>query len=293
MDLGTAHPILDTAHNAFISMDERGRITYWNPRAAEIFGYSREEAVGRELADTIIPPEYRDAHWEGLRRFLAEGVGPVLGNRLTLTALRRDGAEFPIEITISALREADGWSFHAFVQDISERVAVERERDELLARVEALARTDALTGLPNRRAWDEELRREVARASRGDHTLTVALLDLDHFKAYNDTYGHQAGDTLLRDLGAAWRTMLRVTDLVARYGGEEFAVLLPDCSPGDGRKLLRRMCAAMPDEQTFSAGVASWDGKETVESLVQRADGALYEAKDAGRNRFIEATPAP
>lgn len=70
-------------------------------------------------------------------------------------------------------------------------------------------------------------RREVARARRGNHTLTVALVDIDHFKAYNDTYGHLAGDALLRDLGAAWRTMLRVTDLVARYGGEEFAVLLP------------------------------------------------------------------
>ena len=289
MGLDSAHPILDTAHNAFISMDPGGRISYWNPRAAEIFGYSREEAVGRVLADTIIPPEHRDAHWNGLHRFLADGVGPVLGNRLTLTALRRDGTEFPIEITISALCEGDAWSFHAFVQDISERVAVERERDELLARVEALARTDALTGLPNRRAWDEELRREAARASRGEHGLTVALVDLDHFKAYNDTYGHQAGDALLSDLGAAWRTMLRVTDVVARYGGEEFAVLLPDCSLEHARQLLQRMCLPMPSGQTFSAGLASWDQKESVESLVHRADGALYEAKAAGRNRFIEA----
>lgn len=93
-----------------------------------IFGDPREEAVGRQLADTIIPPAYRDAHRNGLRRFLADGVGPVLGNRLTLTGLRRDGTEFPIEITISALREGDAWTFHAFVQDISERVAVERER---------------------------------------------------------------------------------------------------------------------------------------------------------------------
>ena len=289
MGLDSAHPILDTAHNAFISMDPDGRISYWNPAAVKIFGYSREEAVGRELAHTIIPPAYRDAHWDGLRRFLAEGVGPVLGKRLRLTGLRRDGMEFPIEITISALREGDAWSFHAFVQDISERVAIERERDELLARVEALARTDGLTGLPNRRAWDEELRREAARASREKHGFTVALVDIDHFKAYNDTYGHQAGDALLRDLGAAWRTMLRVTDFVARYGGEEFAVLLPHCSPEQARQLLQRMCEAMPSGQTISAGFASWDHKESVESLVHRADGALYEAKAAGRDRFIEA----
>ena len=242
MDLDSAYPVLDTAYNAFISMDLEGRISYWNPRAAESFGYSC---------------------WR-----------PTASSR---------------EITISALREGDAWSFHAFVQDISERVAVERERDELFARVEALARTDALTGLPNRRAWDEELRRELARASRGKHGLTVALVDLDHFKIYNDTYGHQAGDALLRDLGAAWRTMLRVTDLVALYGGEEFAVLLAECSSGHARQILQRMCEAMPSGQTFSVGFASWDRKESVEGLFHRADAALYEAKAAGRNRFVEA----
>jgi len=292
MDLDTAHPILDTAHNAFISMDADGCICYWNPRAAEIFGYSRQEAIGRELADTIIPPQYRDTHRTGLRRFLADGVGPVLGNRLTLTALRRDGTEFPIEITISSLRQGDVWSFHAFVQDISERVAIERERDDLLARLEAIARTDALTGLPNRRAWDEELPREIERARRQRTRFAVALLDLDRFKVYNDLLGHPAGDDLLRCAAQEWRRRVRVVDTLARYGGEEFALLLPGCPPGDSQAVVDRVRNATPSGQTLSAGIAEWNGKESAEARVERADTALYEAKRTGRDRCVSA-PRP
>ena len=292
MDFDTAHPILDTAHNAFISMNSEGCISYWNPRAAEIFGYSRDEAVGRELAETIIPPEHRDAHWNGLRRFLSDGVGPVLGKRLMLTALRRDGTEFPIEITISSLLHGDAWSFHAFVHDISERVAVERERDELLARVEALARTDALTGLPNRRAWDEELPREIERGRRERTRFALALLDLDCFKDYNDLHGHPAGDELLRCASQEWRLCVRVVDTLARCGGDEFALLLPGCPPADTRAVVDRVREATPKGQTLSAGIAEWDGEESAEALIHRADAALYEAKRTGRDRWVMA-PRP
>jgi len=286
-----AHTILDTAQDAFISMDVDGRITFWNRRAVAMFGYSRDEAVGHPLAEMIIPPIYREAHTRGLRRFLETGIGPVLGQRIELKAIRRDGTKFPVELTISAVDETDRWSFHAFVQDISERVQAAADREELLAQVEALARTDPLTGLPNRRAWDEELRREMARAERSGHPFTVALLDLDHFKVYNDTHGHPAGDSLLHDVGIVWRTALRVTDFVARFGGEEFAALLPDSSPAVARLILGRLCSVMPPDQTFSAGIATWVPLDSVESLIQRTDEALYEAKAAGRNRFVEASP--
>ena len=108
------------------------------------------------------------------------------------------------------------------------------ERTKLLARLEQAARTDDLTGLPNRRAWDEHLARELARAKRVGTSLCVAMLDLDHFKEYNDRHGHQGGDRFLKEAAAAWQTRIRETDLIARYGGEEFAIALLDCELARG-----------------------------------------------------------
>lgn len=153
----------------------------------------------------------------------------------------------------------------------------------------ALARNDGLTGIPNRRAWDLELPAAMARASRTGHTVHVGLLDLDHFKRFNDANGHQAGDALLRHATAAWRGRLRDGDLLARYGGEEFAVLFSGASTGEALDILDRMRAVTPDGQSFSAGVAAWDGLETPQRLVNRADQALYAAKRDGRNRVVAA----
>jgi diguanylate cyclase (GGDEF)-like protein len=168
----------------------------------------------------------------------------------------------------------------------------------LYREVERLARTDGLTGVANRRAWDDELPRELARAARSGTGVCVALLDLDHFKAYNDRHGHQAGDRLLKAAAAAWLGKLRKTDLLARYGGEEFAVLLPDCGLDNAMEIAERLRTAQP-EGTCSLGVAAWDGREDAARLVARADRALYAAKAGGRNRCHadpgaeRPTPAP
>jgi diguanylate cyclase (GGDEF)-like protein len=154
----------------------------------------------------------------------------------------------------------------------------------------ALAHNDGLTGVPNRRAWELELPREMARVRRYGGRLHVALLDLDLFKRYNDRHGHQGGDRLLKEATAAWRTRMRRTDLLARYGGEEFAVLLRDCTQTEAVAVLDDLRAVTPDGQTFSAGVAEWDGHEGPERLVGRADRALYEAKHAGRDRIMAAS---
>ena len=154
-----------------------------------------------------------------------------------------------------------------------------------------LARTDALTGVANRRAWDDELPRELTRAARSATPLCVALLDLDHFKDYNDRHGHQAGDRLLKAAAAAWQSRLRKTDLLARYGGEEFAVLLPDCGLDVGMEIAERLRTAQP-EGTCSIGVAAWDGHEAAAHLVARADRALYAAKEGGRDRSCAAPAA-
>jgi diguanylate cyclase (GGDEF)-like protein len=156
--------------------------------------------------------------------------------------------------------------------------------------VRELSRTDELTGLPNRRAWNDELPRALEHARRDGTPVAVALLDLDHFKLFNDSYGHPAGDRLIKEASAAWHGALRQVDTVARWGGEEFVVLLPGAGLDEAREVLTRAQERTPLGQTFSAGIAQWDGAETSEAVLQRADSALYGAKQAGRNRIAAAT---
>jgi diguanylate cyclase (GGDEF)-like protein len=162
-----------------------------------------------------------------------------------------------------------------------------RQREELAVNLDAMARTDALTGLPNRRAWDEALDHELARADRSEAPVCAALLDLDHFKEFNDLNGHPAGDTHLRDAATLWRSRLRSADLIARYGGEEFAVLLTATDAHQAHEVIETLRACVPSKETVSAGIAEWDGVESGAELLARADRALYEAKRKGRNRTI------
>jgi diguanylate cyclase (GGDEF)-like protein len=164
--------------------------------------------------------------------------------------------------------------------------AVAMERADRFSTVATLAASDPLTGLPNRRRWDEEAARMVARAERTGEPLTIALLDLDRFKGYNDAHGHQAGDRLLKTAAAAWRDQLRAGDLLARWGGEEFAVALPGATAEQAVPVLERLRAATPDGQTASAGVASFTPGASLAELVERADRALYGAKAGGRDRL-------
>lgn len=158
---------------------------------------------------------------------------------------------------------------------------------ELVRQFAELARVDVLTGLPNRRAWDEELVKGLHRARRTGLPCAVAMIDLDHFKRFNDTFGHRRGDALLRVTAQALAARLRAGDLIARYGGEEFAVLLHGCDAGNAVKFFERLHRAAPEGQTFSAGVTESDGREEDGEVVQRADDALYRAKAGGRNRTV------
>ena len=446
-----ARTIITSSGDAFISMDDRDRIVEWNPQAERVFGWTREEALGRTVAETVVPPEHRERHWRGLRRFLATGEGRLLGRAVEIDAQRRDGGRVPVELTISAVPTARGHTFHAFVRDVTARHRAERlfaaqhrvsqvlaesatlhdavnhllralgatfdcevgafwkveperavlrcgevweragsdygsfvaltratelpsgtglpgrawssrqpicvpdireepdlpraeealeaglrsgmaipvgragdvlgvlelfsveladdvdeliavmaaisaqlalfidrvRRSEMLSRAEAIARTDALTGLANRRAWDEELPLALDRARRHIRPVSLALLDLDHFKDYNDRRGHLAGDWLLKEAAIAWGAELRTLDVLARYGGEEFAVLLPDCDLDQAMEIVERLRAVTPRGETVSAGVACWNGTEDPEQLVARADDALYRAKRAGRDRAM------
>ena len=163
--------------------------------------------------------------------------------------------------------------------------SVALEQADLLRTVQELARTDQLTGVPNRRAFEEML--PVVLAGATPHApVCVAMLDLDHFKDYNDAHGHPAGDLFLQDVTRAWTRELRGTDVLARLGGEEFVVVLRDCLIEDAASVLDKLRRVTPADQTASIGIAQWDGVESRQALVQRVDEALYTAKSSGRNRL-------
>jgi diguanylate cyclase (GGDEF)-like protein/PAS domain S-box-containing protein len=447
---GTRRLMIDAMNEAYVAIDPAGLVTDWNARATQLFGFAREDAIGRKTTELIIPPEdHREFDWL-IRNYLQPGSEP-LDLRMERTAVDRDGRRFPVELAAATLSEAGSLSLHTFMHDISDRKRAELEADQhaheleaiaeatgalarstdpeeareaicraaltvadatgaflfepdpgarglrataavgvdevdaallpfvgrpsgavraftsaqaifvpditadakvnrqaiggadpsrsaywvpvrrgdsplgvivvtwqeridelpprlervmsllsaeaavaigragLLERLARMARTDELTGLPNRRAWDEEMVRELARARRQETPLTVAMVDLDFFKAYNDAHGHQAGDRLLKEAAGAWRAVLRETDLLARYGGEEFAIALPGCGLDEAERLVERLRAVTPRGESCSAGLAGWSRKETVEALLGRADEALYEAKQAGRNRTVKA----
>jgi diguanylate cyclase (GGDEF)-like protein/PAS domain S-box-containing protein len=178
---------------------------------------------------------------------------------------------------------------YARAADVTEIKRIEAEREELLDQVREMARRDALTGLPNRRALEEQLPQAMARARRRRSSLSVAILDIDHFKTYNDTHGHLAGDEVLRACAKAWDSALRAEDTIVRFGGEEFLVLLPDTPPEEAGEIVERLRAKTPMGQSCSAGLACWDYAESIDELLGRADQALYLAKAGGRNQMAEA----
>jgi diguanylate cyclase (GGDEF)-like protein len=169
---------------------------------------------------------------------------------------------------------------------LAHEIAAVLSRQDVIDQLTDEALTDPLTELPNRRAWDTQI---AAAMSGSREPVAVAMFDIDRFKQFNDSYGHPAGDRLLRDTAAAWRAEVRANDFLARLGGEEFALLLTGAHTGSVRALVERLRSSMPAQQTVSAGIALRVDGETPDQLLSRADQALYEAKTAGRNRAVVA----
>ena len=289
--------IIETAQDAFISIDARGVITAWNAQAERTFGWSHSEAVGRELADTIIPPQHREAHGRGLKRFLATGKGPVLNKSIEITAWHHDGHEFPVELAVWAVRSGDTYTFNAFVRDISERKRAEEEREKLNAQLEVRAITDGLTGLYNHAHFFQRLAEEIDRSNRYGRGFSILMMDVDNFKQFNDSRGHQAGDEALCLVADCIRTALRRSDIPFRYGGDEFAAMLLHADLPRAQAIAKRMngCIARRLKELnnpvaaslgLSTGIACFpnDGT-TADDLVRIADAALYDAKRAARAR--------
>lgn len=277
-----ARTFFDISQDMLCTLDPSGRCVETNGAWERTLGYDPVELRGERLLDITHPDDHERATAVAMRLF--EGHASI---ELETRVRAKDGSWHWLRSS-SALNAEEGL-IYARATDITELKTIEAEREDLLGEVEKLARSDALTGLPNRRALDEQLPRELARARRGDSPLCLAIVDLDHFKAFNDAHGHLAGDVALRESAIAWESALRGADTIVRFGGEEFVVLLPDCELEEGHEIVERLREATPGEQTCSAGLALWDFDESAEDLVARADAALYAAKDDGRDRLVQA----
>jgi diguanylate cyclase (GGDEF)-like protein/PAS domain S-box-containing protein len=247
-----------------------GHYTAVNESWTDLLGYTREELLDRPYTDFVHPDDLASTN-EVASGLATPNVVVGFENRYRA----KDGS---LRWLLWSAR-SDETQIYAVAKDITERKQFDREREELLARVEQLAQTDELTGVPNRRAWHGRLTVELRRAMRSGEPLGVVLLDLDGFKSINDTSGHQAGDRLLARCARSWAEAIRETDLLGRIGGDEFALLLPNCDATGAEDVLARLRLATPAGARASMGHAIWKPGESGERLMHRADTALYAAK--------------
>lgn len=260
-----------------------GYFTRLSDRWEEVLGWTKEELMSRPFKEFIYPDDV-DA-----TSMVADPLDTMPGEVVNFENryVTKDGSYR----WLLWCARSDNQRKYAVARDITDRKLLEQEREDLIKKVEAIARTDPLTGLPNRRSWDEELRKELARSKRSGRSLALAIIDLDNFKDYNDSNGHGAGDELLIKAASVWSSVLREADFMARYGGEEFAVLIYDSLETDVVAIIDRLRQVTPNQQTCSAGVAFWNFELGPDEFTAKADLALYEAKRAGRNLTRVANP--
>jgi diguanylate cyclase (GGDEF)-like protein/PAS domain S-box-containing protein len=241
-----------------------GYFTRVNDAWTASLGYSEEELLERPFVAFVHPGDVEATNTEAAALADPEHLTVRFENRYRA----KDGSWHWLQW----VSRSDGRHIYAAARDVTEQKRLEAD-------LRMLARSDDLTGLPNRRVWADRHAEEVRRARRSGAPLSVAMIDLDGFKQLNDGEGHAAGDRLLKAVAAEWSRKVRETDLLARLGGDEFGLLLPDCGTAGGIAIVERMRAAMPAGQTFSVGVATWNGEEPFEDAIKRADQRLYEDK--------------
>lgn len=288
--------VVDTSMDAVVQMGSDGIVTRWSGQAENIFGWSSSEAIGQQMHTMIIPPQFREAHLKGMQHFMSSGEGPILNRRIEITALRRDGNEFPVELTISPVKWEGKYEFCAFIHDITKR----KQRTEQLMQ---LAHYDIVTTLPNRVLFHDRLEQEMKKANRANLPLALMFLDIDRFKDVNDSFGHDKGDLLLKEAAKRLISCVRDTDTVARMGGDEFTVILSQLDDlGSAERvaqgILQRMIEPfqLGEEIAYvsiSIGITLYpNDAESSAELLKNADQAMYIAKKSGRNRFNYFTPA-
>jgi diguanylate cyclase (GGDEF)-like protein/PAS domain S-box-containing protein len=282
--------VLDNVSDGLATIEQTGIIDSANPAVIKLFGYPEEELVGKQ-ADVLIATTHRSAFVNYLERRLKLDI-PVSGAHETM-GKRKNGSLFPLEFVVSSMQVGSRHLFIATLRDISERKA---HTDAL----EYQALHDALTGLPNRSLFGDRLRQALLAARRNQKMFGVLLLDLDRFKDINDALGHDRGDSLLQEVTARLRGVLRATDTIARLGGDEFAVLTTDAKhPDDVVATARKILAALEGpfaiadqmvETSASIGTAMYPlHGDDPSTLLRRADVAMYVAKRSGGGYAVYA----
>jgi diguanylate cyclase (GGDEF)-like protein/PAS domain S-box-containing protein len=410
--------LLESAPDAVVIVDWHGHIKIVNAQTEVLFGYERGEIIGQNLSE-LIPERFRDDHRYHLRKYLSRPVVRAMGSNLELFGRRKDGSEFPVEISLGPLQTDQGLLISSAIRDITDRKVAEAalreaeerfrtafaeapvgmalaasdgrllevnramceitghsheqleattlgsithpddaaaDREELagllsgeilryraerrflhsaghtipvdlsvavvhdgdgrpqhfLAQIhditerkrfegqlQYLADHDALTGMFNRRRFEQELERELARAERYTSPGAVLAIDLDYFKYINDRHGHSVGDELITRVGRIFRGRLRGTDIIARLGGDEFSVILPGADAEQAATVAKNLLGALrtdgrfatgsspPRWVTASIGIAPFTGGTlSAEEVLVEADTAMYDAKEAGRDRY-------
>lgn len=296
--------ILDSALDGVITLDYRGLVIDINPMAELIFGWRKDEILNTPFLDILNPGELKSGFQKDMEEYFQTSQSTVLNQRAEIFAVRRNGSIFPLEIAIIAIRKKDKNFFTAFVRDISQRKQMEDE-------IKQLAFYDTLTELPNRRLFLNRLHQaKIVSKRKGSH-IAVIFMDLDNFKSANDTYGHEAGDSILIEASQRLRSCLRESDNIARFGGDEFVVLITELSSDlesaipqarmVAKKIQNKLSIAylihiLDENGTYrsvqhfcpgSIGVSLClaDDISTVE-LLRLADSAMYQAKQKGGNQI-------
>ena len=272
--------LLEQAHDAVISIDEHGRVSQWNRAAERLFGWSPIETIGQPVADLIVPPAFR-AEVAGLvaRYATAERLEDA-HQRVTLQAIDRAGRQLSVEVSLTATRVAGRWELTAFGHDVS-------ERREFEARLRAMALSDGLTGLANRRGFMEALDKAISRHARGGPPMALLFLDLDGFKQINDIHGHHVGDLALQTFARRVEACVRKGDTVARLGGDEFTVLAEGIvSLEQARAIADKIIDAMKPPLEghklclrASIGISLYKAPADASRFLREADHAMYHAK--------------
>ncbi|TNC94767.1 MAG: diguanylate cyclase with PAS/PAC sensor [Gallionellaceae bacterium] len=282
--------IIHNAMDGIITLDEGGTILGFNPAASQIFGYSDHEILGKSIRK-LMPTLKHAAHGTDPNLDIASDLRHILGmHGHEVTAVRKNGDSFPIEISVSEMTISGHQFFVGIVRDVTERKQAEEK-------ISHLAHHDSLTDLPNRTLFLTILKHSVLTAQRNKQHMSVLFLDLDGFKKINDTLGHDIGDLLLQEVAKRLQETIRASDSVARVGGDEFIFVLNDTKTDDNAALVAKKLIdilakpfALKSHQCHiggSIGIATFpDCAVTPEQLVKQADEAMYESKHSGRNTY-------
>lgn len=288
--------VIDGAFDAILTIDTAGLLVEFNPAAERIFGYKKDEVIGKLMSELIIPARYRTAHHAGHQQYVMSGVKHIFNQRIELVAMRADGSEFPIELTLTALKDADLSLVTGFVRDISEQKKARQE-------IENFAYYDALTALPNRRLLIDRYQHAILIAQRASTYCGLLFIDLDKFKTLNDTKGHDVGDQLLIEVAKRIQNTVRAGDTVARLSGDEFVVIIENLDASAtvayqqvsevAQKLLAELnkpyyLSFFEFVTSASIGITLFnDNQLTFEDHLRHADTAMYLSKDSGGNTYL------